>query len=166
MSPAEKRATKPHGPKTLTGSAEARRKATLLLEALSGLRTTQEASDAMGIALARYYVLETRALQALVDGLEPQRRGRRVSHERRIAELQAEVKRLTREVLRYQALHRAATRAVGVKEPPKAKKASVKRTRGPRREPRVRRVLRSLAPDLPPAEAKGATLSSSADEGG
>ncbi len=77
----------PAGRKALSGSAEAKRKAAVILEALCGLRTTQSASDAMGIALVRYYVLETRMMQAMIDALEPQARGRKRSQEMRAAQL-------------------------------------------------------------------------------
>ena len=105
---------RPAGPHTLKGSTVARKSATLILEALTGLRTTQEAADAMGIALARYYVLETRALEGFICALEPRARGRQRTAEHEIRELKAEVVTLERELRRYQALHRTAQRALGV----------------------------------------------------
>ena len=69
MAAAKKQRAKPAGPKALSGSAEAKRKSAIILEALCGLRTTQSASDELGIALMRSYVLETRMLQGMIDAL-------------------------------------------------------------------------------------------------
>ncbi len=74
-SPRPKKPAKPTGPGALKGSPEARRQAALILEVLCGVRTATDASKAMGIALPRYYVLETRALQGFILALEPLPRG-------------------------------------------------------------------------------------------
>ena len=65
--------------KPLPGSREARRMAALILETLGGLRTASEASEVMGVALVRYYVLEERALEAMIGAMEPRPRGRQRS---------------------------------------------------------------------------------------
>lgn len=98
----------------LPGSRDAKRMAALLLETLAGLRSAPEASEAMGIALARYYVLEERALEAIIQAMEPRPRGRPRTPEAELERLRAEVSRLEREVLRYQTLHRIPQRAIGV----------------------------------------------------
>lgn len=141
---------RPAGPHTLKGSAAARKSATLILEALTGLRTTQQAADAMGIALTRYYVLETRALEGFIQALEPRKRGRQRTPEQDVRELKAEVYALQRELRRYQALHRTAQRALGVPAEPKraatskaTKKKAAKRRRKQTRGERVVRVLQS-----------------------
>ena len=109
----EKR-VKPMGAKALTGSAEAKRQAAVILEVLSGLRRTEEASAAMKIALPRYYLLETRALQGLIAALEPRPKGRQRRPEDEIAGLEKDRSRLQRELNRTQALVRASQRAMGI----------------------------------------------------
>ena len=69
----------PMGAKAVRGSDAARRLAALLLEAWSGVRSTQDASLAMGVALTRFYQLEARALESIVAALEPRPRGRQVT---------------------------------------------------------------------------------------
>jgi hypothetical protein len=114
----EKR-TKPMGAKALTGSAEAKRQAAVILEVLSGLRRTEDGSAAMKIALPRYYILETRALQGLISALEPRPKGRQRRPEDEIAGLQKDKDRLQRELSRMQALVRASQRAMGIPQAPK-----------------------------------------------
>ena len=119
---------KPTGPKALTGSAQAKRMLALLLEALGGLRTTQEAAAGMGVALVRYYQLETRALQAMLAALEPRPKGRRPRTEAQCQAEQAQEKeQLARELRRYKSLCRSLQRTVGV---PAAARASPKNTKG------------------------------------
>jgi len=65
--------SKKAGPKTLEGSAEAKKIAAVILEVLAGLRATPDACNALEISVNRYYVLETRALQGLISALEPLR---------------------------------------------------------------------------------------------
>lgn len=118
MSSAKKSSAKkppPCGPKTLKGSREAKRLATVILEVLSGLVSTTEASELLEIALPRYYLLETRALQGLISALEPRPRGRQKSVESVIAGLEADNKRLEQELSRLNALIRSAHRAIGLK---------------------------------------------------
>lgn len=141
---------RPAGPHTLKGSPKARKSAALILEALTGVRTTQSAADSMGIALARYYVLETRALQGFIMALEPRARGRQRTSEHDIRELKAEVFALQRELRRYQALHRTAQRALGVPAEPartassaKTTKKKAKRRRKQSRGERILRVMQS-----------------------
>ena len=156
---AKKQRAQPAGPKALTGSDEAKRRATVILEAMCGLRTTQEASDELRIALVRYYVLETRMLQAMIDGLEPRARGRKGDMEAELKLLRDENKRLEREVMRLQALHRVTQRAVCVKPEPSKKAAKTKdgkpvRKRRARTKSRGERVLEALkgsTPQAPPS---------------
>ena len=141
----------PAGAKALTGSAEAMRKAAVILEALCGLRTTQQASDELGIALVRYYVLETRMLQAMIVALEPIPRGRKRSDDAERKQLEADNQRLRREVLRLQSLYRTTQRAVGIQDASKAVakgKAKTTRVRRPRTKTRGERVLSTLRTGL------------------
>lgn len=152
----------PAGPKTLTGSDEAKRKATVILEAFAGLRTTQQASDELGIALVRYYVLETRMLQAMIAALEPQARGRKRTEDAERRQLEEDNAKLRREASRLQALYRSTQRAVGIKAPPKplsrgggkSKTSKVRRTRKQSRGERVLQTLRSQLSDPTEGSAK------------
>ena len=142
----------PAGPRALKGTPEARRVAAMLLQVLSGLKSTQEASDELGIALPRYYVLETRALQAMIDALEPRSRGRRKTGEQERQQLRSEIERLQRELLRNQAVHRTTLRALdgldqksgSNRKKPKAP-VSGKKVRRVRKKTRGERILSVLA---------------------
>lgn len=129
------------GPRALDASAEARRRATVILETLTGLRTTQEAADALGITQPRYYQLETYALQGLVEALEPRPRGRRVEAQAEIERQRGEIARLEREVCRQRALYRTTQRALGVpaSPPPTKAKANGKTKTGRKKKARRRR---------------------------
>jgi len=135
-------------PRALKGSPDALRKASVILETLCGLRTTQSASLELGIAVVRYYVLESRMLQAMVDALEPLPRGRKPDHEARLAAQAEELARSQRELLRVQALCRSLQRTVGIKqEPPRkpdGKSQKTQKGRRPNRVSRGERVLRDL----------------------
>lgn len=149
---------RPTGPKTLTGSAEAKRQAVVILEVLSGLRDTGEGATAMGVSLTRYYTLETRALQGLITALEPRPKGRQKTPEMQVAELERERKRLERELTRSQALVRAAQRAVGLPARRSEKKGSKLGGKGKpkRRKRRVTRAAKAIAAlKSPPAAGKG-----------
>ena len=154
------------GAKALTGSDEAKRKATVFLEAIGGLRTTQSASEELGIALVRYYVLETRMLQAMIDALEPKARGRKRSLDLELSQLRDDKQRLEREVMRLQALYRVTQRAVGVKnDQSKGKSKGKKKTRRVRRQSRGERILRDLRPKDSPAPPSPATVPSDPQPG-
>lgn len=181
--PRAKRAPRaPHGartgPRAVVASDVARQTASLILEALTGVRTTQEAADALGVALPRYYVLETRALSGLVGALEPRARGRQRGAAEHVLALKADVARLERELRRFQALQRASQRALGLGaaagETPTAKlrkaareasnKAAVaegrkpKRKRKPNRATRAERIAKGLTRGLPQTSKEPLTL--------
>ena len=141
----------PAGPKSVRGSDAARRQAAIVLEALAGLRTTQSASEAMGVALPRYYVLEARGLQALVLAFEPRPRGRQRSPASELERLQSENRRLLREVARYASLYRASQRALGVPDAriTMAKQQAGKRRRRPRQRSRAEVVAQTLQAGVP-----------------
>jgi hypothetical protein len=151
----------------LTGSPEAKRKAAVILEAFAGLRTTQQASDELGIALARYYVLETRMLQAMIVALEPIPRGRKRSAEAERKQLEEANQRLRRELQRLQSLYRATQRAVGVKDASKVAskgKSKTTRVRRPRTKTRGERVLAGLRAGVSEPPAGSAKIAAGAKE--
>ena len=152
----------PLGVKAVRGSDAARRQAALLLEAWSGVRSTQSASEAMGVALPRFYHLEARALQLLVSAMEPRSRGRPKTAESELGKLKLEKQRLLREVERYQALYRTAQRSLGIAfaRPPESQKNPVPgswRKRGPRKKARGQAVAAVLLGGAPPAGAREVT---------
>jgi len=127
------------GAKTLAGSDPARRGAAIILEVLSGGCGAVEGSQRLGVSLTRYYALETRALQALVQALEPRPRGRARPPDPMAA--RREQQRLEGEVLRLQALVRALQRAVAVAPP--AKDGARRRRKA---ASRARKVIAQLRP--------------------
>lgn len=142
------------------GSAEAKRLAAAILEGLAGIRGPQDASQALGISMTRYYHLEARALQGLVAALEPRPRGRRQNPQAALARLERDKARLERELTRAQALVRSAQRTIGLpavrhgsklgpdgKRPKRTRRAMV-------RAERAAEVLRQVpAPEPSPQEA-------------
>lgn len=126
------------GPAAVTGSPQARQQAALVLEVLGGLRTPAQAASAMGVAVNRYYQLETRAMQGMVDALEPRPKGRQRKPEDEIAALKKDNARLKNELARTSALLRSTQRTIGV---PVAKKEKTETTKnGKRRRKRTPRV--------------------------
>jgi hypothetical protein len=122
---------------------DARRTAAAILEVLAGVRTPAEAATALGLALPRYYQMETQALRGLVAACAPRPKGRQRSVASEVAALKRETERLRREAARHQALARAAQRAVGLAPPAPVKAAGKKtRRRGVARALRVATVLR------------------------
>ncbi len=120
-------------------SREAKRLAAAILEVLAGERTPAEAATALGLSVPRYYQVESRALRGLLVACEPPSRGRVSSPLKEMTALRQDKERLQREVLRQQALVRAAQRSVGLTPPPPlptAKSAGKKL--------RKRRVARAL----------------------
>ena len=132
---------------TIEGSPEAKRTAAVLLEVLTGLRTTPEACETLGISLMKYYALETRALQGMVTSLEPRPKGRRRSSPEEVVKtLIVERDRLGREVRRSQALLRLVRKSYRMKPPENTAKKKGKRRR--KVKARGERALARLA--VPP----------------
>jgi len=97
-------------------SREAKLLAAAILEVLAGSVGPSDAARGLGISLARYYQVETRALAGLVGSCESRRRGRgRPGNE--LTALQRECEQLRRECARQQALMRATRRTVGLAPP-------------------------------------------------
>jgi hypothetical protein len=120
-------------------SREAKRLAAAILEVLAGERTPTEAARALGLSVTRYYQVESRALRGLLVACEPAVKGRARSAFKEVTALRQDKERLQREVLRQQALVRAAQRSVGLTPPPPLPTA---RSAGKRiRKQRVARAL-------------------------
>ena len=161
---------KPTGAKSVRGSDAARRLAALLLEAWSGVRSTQSAADAMGVAVTRFYQLEARALQSLVEAMEPRARGRQRTHASEIAKLKADKQRLSRDVERFQSLYRTSQRALGIavaKPPEKGNTPAPggKRKRGPRKRARGQAVAAELLGNAAVPEGQREGYDGATDQG-
>jgi hypothetical protein len=133
---------------------EAKRMAAAILEVLAGARTPAEAATALGVSVPRYYQVESRALRGLLAACEPQIKGRVRSPHKEVTVLRRDKERLQREVLRQQALVRAAQRSVGLTPPaaPPAAKSGGKKSRR-RRVARALSVAARLQPDKEPTTA-------------
>jgi hypothetical protein len=89
--------------------------AAVVLEVLAGEQKPAEAAQALGVGLPRYFILERRALEGLVAACQPPTKGRKpAGPEQELEERKRQIKRLEQDVARYQALARAAQRAVGL----------------------------------------------------
>lgn len=143
--PSGKKARRPQGPRLKkTPSREARRMATCILEVMGGTRTPTEAAQELGMPVPRYYLVEARALQGLVDACEPRPKGRVRSVQNELASAKKEAVWWRRECARYSALVRAAQRTIGVAPPPPRSKAKAAgKGKGPRK-PTVR-ALKAVA---------------------
>lgn len=100
-------------------SAEAARRAAVILEVLGGVRGPGEAAELLGISAAHYYLLERKALAGLVRACVVQPKGRAVRQqtlEEKVHRLERDLEESRREVLRQAALVRATQRALGVPE--------------------------------------------------
>lgn len=137
---------------SLRGSKRARQITVAILEALSGELSTTEAAARLGISMSRYYQIEARALQGLLQAVEPRPKGPQKTPERALKALQAEHRQLQKELRRHQALLRAAHRSVGLAVGPQ--KTSSKRRAKAKRRSRGETVLRTLRKDVDDA-AKG-----------
>ena len=151
------------GPGAVGGSEGARKAAAVILEVLSGVRGTAEGCEALGITPMRYYVLETRALQGLVEALEPRPKGKRPRPEDRLRELEKEKGRLERDLARTRALVRLAERTIGI--PAGGAKSRVGVDGKKKRRRRAERAGRAIAALRAPAasgeaQAKGGVSSS------
>jgi hypothetical protein len=114
-------------------TAESRKQAAVVLEVLAGVRSPDQACQALGVSLPTYYNLETRALRGLIWSCTPEPPGHRMflAHKLRVAEQRSA--ELEKQVQRYQALLRTAQRSIGLvpAEPPKASSQAKHRRRKP-----------------------------------
>lgn len=125
-----------------TASCQARRQAAAILEVLAGVLRPAEAAQALETSLARYYVLERRALAGLLAACEPCPRGPRIDPQRQMAALERENRRLRRECDRQQALVRAAERALGLARRSTLKPSANTKEESPEGKGKPRRRLR------------------------
>jgi hypothetical protein len=147
--------------------SESRRHAACVLEVLAGLRSPEQAAEALGLSLQTYYNLETRALRGLVHGCTPTPPGRTLTLLKQVRSLEIKAAALEKQLGRYQALLRNAQRAAGLSPPTQA---SAGKSGGRRkRQPAVRalRAVEALQRDRPPAgqeplrQAQGGPLAAS-----
>jgi hypothetical protein len=139
----------------LAGSERAKQHTAVILEVLAGLRSTQQAGEAMGVSPNRYYQLEARGLQGMLTALEPIPRGRRKGPEEEVAQRKQETERLKREVIRLQSLVRVAQRSLGIELRAEKKKPQTARRRKPsHRGKKVVALLRKRKDHGAPGEAK------------
>ncbi len=129
------------------GSNQANRIAIAVLEVLAGARTPSDAAQALGVSVARYYQLETRAVSGLVTACEPPPRGKQPSLKTAVAALERQLEAAHRETARQQALVRAAHRSLGLKAAPAKsnpgkKKGAVRRAKRP--SVRAMKVVKAL----------------------
>ena len=138
-------------------SAQARQQAAALLEVLAGLRTPTQAAEALGVSLPRFYILENRAVQAILLACEPRTLGRQVTSESALAALRRECEQLRRDCARQQALVRVTQRTIGLAAPPPAPAKSEKNGKKRRsRRPKARALraidrLKTETDGVPPA---------------
>jgi hypothetical protein len=104
----------PQAPRLECSEAPARRLAAVILEVLGGERTPGEAAQVLSTSVARYYALESRALDGLIKACQTPARGGAGSADKQIELLRRQIERLKLECARKQALLRAAQRAVGL----------------------------------------------------
>jgi hypothetical protein len=130
------------GPAVDGGSRDARRLAAAILEVLGGARLPSDAAGALGISLPRYYLLETRALNGLIEACEPKPLGRVRSPEGELAIAQKDLARLRKENARLSALVRVAQRTIGLSAPPPPRPSADGKKRR-KRKPSVR-ALRAV----------------------
>jgi len=115
-------------------SPEYRRQAACVLEVLAGLRSPEQAAEALQISLPTYYNLETRALRGLIHGCSPSPPGRTMCLLKQIRSLEEKSTALEQQVSRYQALLRNARRSAGLLPPPlqqKPKPGAKRRSKRP-----------------------------------
>jgi len=118
--------------------SEASRKAAAgILQVLAGLRTPVEVGTALGVSVNRYYQLEQRALEGMLQALEPRPRGPGQRPGAALERLEQEKIRLERELTRHQALLRSTQRALGLQAARKEAPAAPGK-KGRARRPRVR----------------------------
>lgn len=113
--------TKKSGPKVLKGSEKAKKLACMIIEVFSGIQSPTSACEALETSLSRYYILETRALQGMIDALEPRNKGPQVTAERENRKLKKEISKLETELQRSQTLVRAMHKSIGIKPAQKRK---------------------------------------------
>jgi len=133
-------------------TADSRKQAAVVLEVLAGLRSPEQAAEALGLSLQTYYNLETRALRGLVHGCTPTPPGRTLMLLKQVRGLEIKSAALEKQVGRYRALLRNAQRAAGLSPPVSATagKSNGRRKRQP--AARALRAVEALQRERPPAQ--------------
>ena len=141
------RRKKSHGPKLDSVDPQARKVATAILEVLVGNRSPSDAATALSVSLPRYYQLETRALNGLLQACQPRKRGYVRSPEREAEVARKKVEFWQRECARHQALARLAQRTIGLAAPVTAKSNGAGKRKKRRPSVRALKVLEVLKSD-------------------
>jgi hypothetical protein len=131
-------------PKPLQGDETAKKTAAMILEVLAGLRSTTEAAQALEISSMRYYVLERRATEGMVQALQPRPKGKQKRPETTLEALRRDKVRLEREVGRLQALVRAAQRTMKLPPLPSREKKKGEERRARRPQVRAEKTIALL----------------------
>jgi len=139
---------------------EARKHAACVLEVLAGLRTPEQAAEALSISLPTYYNLESRAMRGLIHGCTPTPPGRTMVLLKQVRGLEVKCAGLEKQLGRYQALLRNAQR--GLLPPPVDVKAKTGVGRKRKHKPVVRalRTIEVLQREPPAAEPVDSAASS------
>jgi hypothetical protein len=116
----------------------------MILEVLAGLRSTTEAAEALEISSMRYYVLERRAMEGMVQALQPRPKGKQKRPENTLEALRRDKVRLEREVGRLQALVRAAQRTMKLPPLPSREKKKGEGRRARRPQVRAEKTIALL----------------------
>jgi hypothetical protein len=130
---------------------DARKHAACVLEVLAGLRSPEQAAEALAISLPTYFNLETRALRGLVHGCTPTPPGRTMVLLKQVRGLESKCAALEKQVGRYQALLRNAQRCAGLLTLPAQPKGKVPGKRKHRPVVRALRPIEVLQRDQTPA---------------
>ena len=144
-------------------SGESRKHAAWVLEVLAGLRSPEQAAQALGMSLPTYYNLETRALRGLVHGCTPTPPGRTLMLLKQVRGLEIKSAALQKQLGRYQALLRNAQRSAGLSLPPPAPAGKSPGRRKHQPAVRALRAVEALQRDRPPAQQEPVTSLSTTD---
>jgi len=140
----------------IVASVDARHIAGAILEVLAGIRTITDVALTLGIAPARYYVLEARAVAGLIAACEPRGHGPHAGgglvHE--VERLRGDRDRLRDEVARYQALLRIAQTAFAPQSTGGPPPAASTTTGLSVRQQRAARAAAAREAPLPPGVSK------------
>jgi hypothetical protein len=146
---------KSKGPNVSAGSPEARKTASAILEVLAGTITPSDAASAIGISMPKYYMLEARALNSMIEACEPRSKGRVVSPTSRMEALEKELNALKQANARQLTLLRAARRSIGYTPKEKSSAPSDgKRHRTVKPSVRALKVIAALRKPPEPAQAE------------
>jgi len=149
MNTTEPKVTKargPQGPRLRPAPPDARALAAAILDVLAGGRTPLQAAESLGVSQPRYYALEARALDGLVQACAPRAKGRVRQPAKEVESLRRELDRLKRELDRKQALVRACQRTAGLAAPSKPERTPRRKRRAAVRALKAAAVLRSAPP--------------------